>query len=84
MHYSSHTEWGLVLALIRSTAKQPGAARQSFELITSLISDEEQWVITMDNFTDFVELLNAYATSAGQAVETGGQHDKRRAADSPL
>ena len=39
--------------------------------------------VTLDNFAGLVNLLDDCATLASLAVEKGGQHDRRRAADSP-
>ena len=63
--------------------KQPTAVRQTFELITSLVSEGDMQCVTLDSFAGLVNLLDDCATLAGLAVEKGGQHDRRRAADSP-
>ncbi|KAJ7445765.1 hypothetical protein B0H11DRAFT_2162552 [Mycena galericulata] len=73
---SSQTEWNLVFALLRSTRLHPEAARASFELITSLVSDGPEETVTIDNFPGLLNLLDEFATTAGAVAE--GQHQGRR------
>ncbi|KAJ7684708.1 hypothetical protein DFH06DRAFT_1355274 [Mycena polygramma] len=73
---SSQTEWNLVFGLLRSTITHPEAARPSFELITSLVSDGPDQTVTIDNFSGLLNLLDDFASSAGALVE--GQHHQGR------
>lgn len=77
MPYSSQTEWNLVFALIRSTMPHPEAARLSFDLVSSLISDGPDQSITTDNFAGLVTLLDDFATAAGVIVESLRQKGRR-------
>ncbi|KAJ7093181.1 hypothetical protein C8R44DRAFT_835540 [Mycena epipterygia] len=74
---SSQTEWNLVFALLRSTISHPEAARPSFELLTSLVSDGPNQTVTIDNFSGLLNLLDEFATGAGVVAE-GHQHQGRR------
>ncbi|KAJ7470334.1 hypothetical protein FB451DRAFT_1339866 [Mycena latifolia] len=73
---SSQTEWNLVFALLRSTISHPEAARPSFELITSLVSDGPDQTVTIDNFTGLLNLLDEFAIGAGAVAES--QHHQGR------
>ncbi|KAJ7771775.1 hypothetical protein B0H16DRAFT_195217 [Mycena metata] len=75
---SSQTEWNMVFGLLRSTISHPEAARPSFELITSLVSDGPEQTVTLDNYSGLLNLLDDFATSAGIVSE--GQHHGRRQA----
>ncbi|KAH8117228.1 Sec7-domain-containing protein [Phellopilus nigrolimitatus] len=77
----SQTEWGLVFSLMRSAMKQPAASRKSFDLLVSLAADGVEQCVTMDNFAGLVNLLDEYASAASSAVESTGQHDKRKNAE---
>ncbi|KAJ6547119.1 Sec7-domain-containing protein [Mycena capillaripes] len=74
---SSQTEWNLVFGLLRSTISHPEAARLSFELITGLVSDGPDQIVTIDNFSGLLNLLEEFATSAG-AVAENQLHQRRR------
>lgn len=68
----------MVFGLLRSTISHPEAARPSFELITSLVSDGPEQTVTLDNYSGLLNLLDDFATSAGIVSE--GQHHGRRQA----
>ncbi|KAK7023901.1 SEC7 domain-containing protein [Favolaschia claudopus] len=72
----SQTEWNLVFALLRSTILHPEAARPSFDLITSLVSDSPEETVTIDNFSGLLNILDDFATAAGAVAE--GQHRQGR------
>jgi len=74
---SSQTEWNLVFALLRSTMSHPEAARQSFELITSLAADGPLQLVTVDNFNGLVTLLDDFATAAGAITESQQKQVRR-------
>lgn len=66
--YSSQTEWNVVFATLQSTISHPEAARSTFNLVLSFVTDgDSQWV-TPDNFYGLIALLDAFATSAGHLV----------------
>ncbi|KIL69583.1 hypothetical protein M378DRAFT_190012 [Amanita muscaria Koide BX008] len=67
---SSTTEWNLAFALIRSTFPHPEAARLSFDLIASLVSEGPKQQIRPDNFSGLVLILDEFATAAGILTET--------------
>ncbi|KAJ7261394.1 hypothetical protein B0H12DRAFT_1106609, partial [Mycena haematopus] len=75
---SSQTEWNLVFVLLRSTISHPEAARPSFELLTSLVSDGPEQTVTMDNFNGLLNLLDDFATTAGAVAESRHQHGRRQ------
>lgn len=63
---------------MRSTISHPEAARQSFELITSLASDGPSQLVLADNFTGLVTLLDDFITSTGLAVESQHRQGRRK------
>ncbi|KAJ6618317.1 hypothetical protein B0H10DRAFT_1795581 [Mycena sp. CBHHK59/15] len=73
---SSQTEWNLVFALLRSTISHPEAARPSFELIDTLVSDGSDQTVTIDNFPGLLNILDDFATIASTVSE--GQHRQGR------
>jgi brefeldin A-resistance guanine nucleotide exchange factor 1 len=73
----SQTEWNLVFALIRSTMSHPEAARLSFDLISNLVRDGPEKLVTVDNFGGLVTLLDDFATAAGLAAENQQQKGRR-------
>ena len=73
----SHTEWNLVFALLRGTLSQPGAARLSFEFITSLCRDGPDQIVRVDNFAGLVALLDDFATTAGIVTESHQKQGSR-------
>ncbi|KAJ4501838.1 hypothetical protein C8R41DRAFT_873085 [Lentinula lateritia] len=83
----SQTEWKLVFALLRSTISHSEAAKLSFNLLNSLVIDGPGQLVTMDNFSALVTLLNDFATLAGSTVEAhqnqGRRHGPLTAANSP-
>ncbi|KAJ3778565.1 hypothetical protein FB446DRAFT_840732 [Lentinula raphanica] len=83
----SQTEWKLVFALLRSTITHSEAARLSFDLLNNLVADGPEQLVTVDNFSALVTLLNDFATIAGVAVEAhqqqGRRHGPLTAANSP-
>jgi len=82
---SSQTEWNMVFALTRNAMRQPAALRIAFDLAVSLSSDGPEQCVTIDNFSGLVGLLDEFAVSANQAIESsGGQVDRRKAGESPL
>ncbi|CAG8590145.1 1036_t:CDS:10, partial [Acaulospora colombiana] len=68
--FSSPTEWRLTFALMRSTINHPIAGKQTLEIVSSLINDEN---ISVDAIEGIVMILDDVATTAGSIVE------KRRA-----
>ncbi|KIK63700.1 hypothetical protein GYMLUDRAFT_221940 [Collybiopsis luxurians FD-317 M1] len=83
----SQTEWKLVFALLRSTISHPEAARLSFDLLNSLVADGPEQLVSLDNFSALVTLLNDFATIAGTTVEAHQRQGRRQepltAANSP-
>ncbi|KAK2467063.1 hypothetical protein APHAL10511_001321 [Amanita phalloides] len=75
---SSATEWNLVFALIRSTMPHPEAARLSFDLIVGLVSEGPKHLVTMDNSSGLVLLLDEFATAAGILTETQQYRSRRK------
>ncbi|KAJ6488639.1 hypothetical protein C8R47DRAFT_978394 [Mycena vitilis] len=75
---SSQTEWNLVFGLLRSTITHPEAARPSFELIASLVSDGPDQTVTIDNFSGLLNLLDDFASSAGALVEAQNHQGRRQ------
>lgn len=75
---SSQTEWNLVFGLLRSTILHPEAARPSFELITSLVSDGPEQTVTIDNFSGLLALLDDFATTAGVVAEDQHRQGRRQ------
>ncbi|KAH9951281.1 Sec7-domain-containing protein [Amylocystis lapponica] len=73
----SQTEWSVVFALIRSTLPHTEASRQSFDLITKLVSEGPERRVTTDNYAGLIAVLDEFATAAGVAVEA--QQQGRRA-----
>ncbi|KIY43680.1 Sec7-domain-containing protein [Fistulina hepatica ATCC 64428] len=77
----SQTEWNLVFALIRSTIVHPEAARRSFELVTNLEIEGPKAVITSDNFSGLITVLDDFALLASVRAENQqGQGNRRQAA----
>ncbi|KAL0947345.1 hypothetical protein HGRIS_013462 [Hohenbuehelia grisea] len=74
----SQTEWNLVFALLRSTMQNQEAAKQSFELITTLASDGPEQFVTIDNFNGLTMLLDDFATFAGIQTENHQQRSRQR------
>ncbi|KAG6833469.1 hypothetical protein H0H87_006041 [Tephrocybe sp. NHM501043] len=66
---SSQTEWNLAFALIRSTVANSEAARLSFELVTSIASDGTDQLITNDNFSGLITILDEFMAIAGTSTE---------------
>lgn len=79
---SSQTEWNIVFALLRSTIPHSEASRQSFELIESLVSDNPERRVTIDNFGGIVTVLDEYATVAGIATDSQQQGRRTQALNS--
>ncbi|KAF5372839.1 hypothetical protein D9758_001701 [Tetrapyrgos nigripes] len=84
----SQTEWNLVFALVRFTLSHPEAARQSFDLVSSLVVDGPEQLVTGDNFAGLVTLLDDFATNASISIESQQRQGRRResakAASSPV
>ncbi|KAF8078137.1 hypothetical protein FPV67DRAFT_1464319 [Lyophyllum atratum] len=74
---SSQTEWNLVFALIRSTIRNSEAAQMSFDLITNIASDSSDQLITVDNFSGLITILDDFATIAGTSSESRQQKGRR-------
>ncbi|KAH9484177.1 hypothetical protein JR316_0003657 [Psilocybe cubensis] len=74
----SQTEWHLVFAMIRSTMAHAEAARMSFELIETLAAEGPDNLVTPDNFSGLLTVLDDFATSASTLQEQH-QHRGRRA-----
>ncbi|KAG5650374.1 hypothetical protein H0H81_012461 [Sphagnurus paluster] len=73
----SQTEWNLVFALVRSTMLNAEAARMSFNLITGMVSDGSDQLITPDNFSGLITILDDFATIAGTTTENKQQKGRR-------
>ncbi|EED83660.1 predicted protein [Postia placenta Mad-698-R] len=69
----SQTEWNLVFALIRATIQHAEASRQSFELVSALLSDAPEQRVTPDNVTGLVTVLDDFVTAASAVVEAQQQ-----------
>ncbi|THV07859.1 Sec7-domain-containing protein [Dendrothele bispora CBS 962.96] len=84
----SQTEWNLVFALVRSTLSHSEAARQSFDLVSSLVSDGSEQLVTGDNFSGLITLLDDFATNASISIESqqrqGRRHEPAKAVISPI
>ncbi|KAK7440220.1 GDP/GTP exchange factor for ARF [Stygiomarasmius scandens] len=84
----SQTEWNLVFALIRSTLSHPEAARLSFDLVSSLVVDGPEQLVTGDNFPGLITLLDDFATNASISIESqqrqGRRHEPAKAVISPV
>ncbi|KAG1819513.1 uncharacterized protein BJ212DRAFT_1445963 [Suillus subaureus] len=65
---SSQTEWNLVFAALRSTTSHPEAARSTFDLVLSFVTDEQSQWMTPDNFNGLITILDEFANSAGQSI----------------
>ncbi|KAG6909836.1 hypothetical protein DXG01_015109 [Tephrocybe rancida] len=74
---SSQTEWNLVFALIRSTVANSEAARMSFDLITSVVSDGSDQLVTTDNFSGLITILDDFMTIAGASTERSQSKGRR-------
>jgi brefeldin A-resistance guanine nucleotide exchange factor 1 len=75
---SSQTEWNLVFALLRSTISNPEASPQSFELVMGLALRGQDQLVTADNFTGLITMLDEFAMVAGVAVESHQRQGRRR------
>ena len=64
---------------MRSTVGHPEASRQSFELIATLVSGDQNQSVTMDNFPGLVAVLDEFATAASVAVEAQQQGRRTQA-----
>ncbi|KAI0721619.1 Sec7-domain-containing protein [Cerioporus squamosus] len=83
----SQTEWNVVFALLRSTISHPEASRQSFEILSGLVAENNQELVTPDNFIGLVNALDDFATAAGIAVDAqqqGRRTQSLTAANSPI
>ncbi|KZT74208.1 Sec7-domain-containing protein [Daedalea quercina L-15889] len=83
----SSTEWNLVFALLRSTLGNPEAARQAFELISTLAGEGPEQYVTSDNFPGLVAVLDEFMTAASVAVEAqqqGRRNQTLNASNSPI
>ncbi|RDB21501.1 hypothetical protein Hypma_011417 [Hypsizygus marmoreus] len=84
---SSQTEWNLVFALIRSTMPNSEASRMSFDLVSSIATDGSDQLVTVDNFSGLITILDEFATIAGTSTESRQQKGRRveplTAANSP-
>ncbi|KAG1835732.1 hypothetical protein EV424DRAFT_1524157 [Suillus variegatus] len=65
---SSQTEWNLVFAALRSTTSHPEAARSTFDLVLSFVTDGQSQWMTPDNFNGLITILDEFANSAGQSI----------------
>lgn len=74
---SSQTEWNLVFAMLRSTMSHPEAARMSFDLISNLVTDGPDMLVSLDNFSGLVSLLDNFAMAASALTESH-QHRNRQ------
>ncbi|KAG6832717.1 hypothetical protein H0H92_012289 [Tricholoma furcatifolium] len=66
---SSQTEWNLVFALIRSTLANSEAARLSFDLVITVAADGPLQLVTIDNFSGLITILDEFMTLAGTSTE---------------
>ncbi|RPD79920.1 Sec7-domain-containing protein [Lentinus tigrinus ALCF2SS1-7] len=83
----SQTEWNVVFALLRSTISHPEASRQAFEILAGLAVENNQELVTPDNFIGLVNALDDFATAAGIAVDAqqqGRRTQSLAAANSPI
>jgi brefeldin A-resistance guanine nucleotide exchange factor 1 len=75
---SSHTEWNIVLALVRSSVSNLEAARAAFDFIHQLIAEGPERCISADNVAGLVAVLDDFASAAGIVTEVEQQHARRR------
>lgn len=61
---------------MRNTMVQPEASRQSFDLLLALATEGPGQCVRPDNFVGIINLLDEYATAAGNAAERE-QKDRR-------
>jgi len=66
----SQTEWNLVFAIIRANIPHSEAARMSFDLITNITSEGPDQLVTVDNLTGLIAVLDDFATAAGKSTES--------------
>ena len=76
---NSQTEWNIVFALMKATIHQSEASRQTFDLVTTLVSDGSESHVTVDNFPGLVAVLDEYATAASLATEAQQQGRRTQA-----
>jgi brefeldin A-resistance guanine nucleotide exchange factor 1 len=74
---SSHTEWNIVLALVRSSVSNLEAARAAFDFIQRLIVEGPERCISADNVAGLVAVLDDFASAAGIVAEVEQQHARR-------
>lgn len=77
---NSQTEWNVVFALIRSTISHPEASRQSFEMLSQLVSGDQH--ITLDNYPGLIALLDDFAAVASVTVNAQQQGRRNQALNS--
>jgi brefeldin A-resistance guanine nucleotide exchange factor 1 len=63
--------------MLRSTMSHPEAARMSFDLISNLVTDGPDMLVSLDNFSGLVSLLDNFAMAASALTESH-QHRNRR------
>lgn len=82
----SPTEWNLVFALMRSSMRQPIAARRSVDILSNLIRGEQDAEprVSVDNFGGLIALLDGHAEMANTAVRTAGRQERRRQSETPV
>ena len=82
-HYFSSDEQLVVRewmkALMKATIHQSEASRQTFDLVTTLVSDASESHVTVDNFPGLVAVLDEYATAASLATEAQQQGRRTQA-----
>ncbi|KIK98831.1 hypothetical protein PAXRUDRAFT_823441 [Paxillus rubicundulus Ve08.2h10] len=80
---STQTEWNLIFAALRSTISHPEAARSTFSLVTSLVSEEQAQRVTTDNFVGLLSILDDFASAAAASIQTQPSPKARRIQPQP-
>ena len=66
---------------MRNSATNPGAAKQSFEILSSLVTEGPDQHVTQDNMRGLVSLLDFHASAVTIALDShspGSRQDTRR------
>ncbi|EJT98345.1 Sec7-domain-containing protein [Dacryopinax primogenitus] len=76
----SQTEWRVVLSLLRPLVIHADAARIAFDTVESIVTNEQDDVVTIDNYGVLLVTLQDFTNAAGQAVAGRQQHLRRLSA----
>jgi brefeldin A-resistance guanine nucleotide exchange factor 1 len=75
--FSSQTEWNVVFAVLRSTVSHPEAANKVFDAVFKLVTDSSENLVSVDNYTGIITVLDEFASIAGTAIEAQRQQRRR-------